>query len=166
MEIVFLPNPKDTANLIYHYLLDNPNAFPPDVRAWIVSFMEPTQSLTFGVAETAEVIYARMGELVQEEIELGASVASTASYQNLNNFADDGGKRGEGIYQALMREAGAEPPEGATWPPPEEDPMPKDIYLPPPPMEESDKGKMAPYIPPPEPSAANQVTEPAPVEED
>ena len=158
MAIEFLANPKDTANRIYYYLLDNPTAFPPDVRAWIVSFMEPEKSLTFGVAETAEVIYARMSELTQADLELGATVASTAAYQKLNNFADDGGERGNGIYKALMREAGAEPPEGASWPLPEEDPMPKDIYLPPPPLKEKDKGKIAPAISPPEPNAAQ--TEP------
>lgn len=152
MAIEFIANPKDVASLIYHYLLDHPDAFPPDVRDWIVGFMEPETSLTFGVAETAEVIFARKNELLLEEVILGATVATNANYHKLNNFADDFGNRGDGIYKALMRVAGEPPPEGTEWPPEEEDPMPKDIYLPPPPMEESDKGKLAPNIPPPEPA--------------
>jgi hypothetical protein len=152
MAIQFIANPKDAADLIYHYLMDNPLAFTPDVREWVIGFLAPQMSLTYGVAETAEVIYARMSELTQEDLELGASVASCASYQKLNNFADDDGVRGEGIYQALMREAGAAPPEGGSWPLPEEDPMPKDVYLPPPPLDFKDVGKTAPFIPPPEPS--------------
>ena len=151
-KVEFFADPKKMADMIYNYIMDNPKAFPGDVRAWIQKFMAPTVSLTYGVAETGEVLYARYPDLKQKELEFAATVAGTAAYQELNNFADDDGKRGEGIYKALLREAGVPPPPGEEWP------MPKDIYLPPPPLNEKDVGTRGPDIPPPEPGTGSTPT--------
>jgi hypothetical protein len=125
----FMTQPDEAATALFRFLMENPDAFPPDMREKIVSFLEPGKSISFAVSETAEMIFARQEELSAPVLLLGAELAITASNNRINNFADEGGNRGRGIAEALRRASGEQTPGGMSWPSRDEDPVPKDVYL-------------------------------------
>jgi hypothetical protein len=108
----------------------NPDEFPEDVRGEILSLLEPGKSVSFAVSEAAEIIYARQKDLSKKVIALGAELAICASHNRINNFADENGARGRGIMEALRRATGEKTPAGMSWPSKDEDPQPKEVYVP------------------------------------
>lgn len=132
MAIDFITQPDEAANRLFRFVVDNPTEFPADMREHILEHLAPGKSISFAVSEAAEMIFARKSELSNEVIKLGAVLAMTAAHNKINNFADDDGKRGYAIATALRRHSGEKAPIGVNWPVKEEDPSPKDVYLPPP----------------------------------
>lgn len=146
MSLPFYTQPDEAAKVLFDYLIDNPDDIDQDLRKRMLDMLSPGKSISFAVSEAAELIFARKSELPKGAVRIGAIMATTASYHNINNFADDDGKRGRGIASALRRHYGEKAPVGASWPSKEEDPEPKQIFLPP---TDSD----ADVVPAPEPSA-------------
>ena len=130
MAIPLITQPDEAATELFRFVTTNPDEFPDDMRETIMRSLEPGKSVSFAVSEGAEMIFARKSELSQDVIKLGATLAQCASYHNINNFGDDNGERGRGIAMALLRHAGQKAPVGQSWPPKEEDPAPKGVYLP------------------------------------
>ena len=141
----FITQPDEAAKELFHFVVANPEKFPEDMRATILEYLEPGKSVSFAVSEAAEMIFARMKELDKDVILLGAELAMTSAHNRVNNFADDNGKRGRAIAEALRRASGEKAPSGMSWPAKDEDPKPKDLYLPP-------VGASADVAPPPEPA--------------
>lgn len=140
-----ITQPDEAATELFRFVVANPDEFPEDVREKILDLLEPGKSISFAVSESAELIYARQKELSKKVISLGAQMAVTASYNRINNFADDNGKRGAAITSALRRASGEKAPVGMSWPDKEQDPEPKVTYLPP-------VGSDAAGVPAPEPT--------------
>jgi hypothetical protein len=146
----FYSDPREAARVLYEYLIVNPDNLDFDSRKLMLDMLAPMKPISDAIVESAEIFYARKEIFAQPAASVGAMLASTATLYNINNYAAaDEGARGNGISAALRRHAGEEPPVGVTWPPPEEDPVPKDIYLPPP-----DSGKVD-FIPPPAPGTGS-----------
>lgn len=142
----FIPNSEEAAKVLFHFVVENPDEFPEDVRAQILTLLEPGKSPSFAVSEGAEIIYARRGEMSEKALLLGAELAITASNLRINNFADDDGRRGRNIAEALRKASGEKAPAGISWISKDELPEPKNVYLPPVGSDETD-------APAPEPSA-------------
>jgi hypothetical protein len=127
----FITQPDEAATVLFRFVVDNPKSFPEDMREHILRLLEPGRSPSFAVSESAEMIYARQKELSREVLMLGAEMAITASHLRINNFADEGGKRGRDIAEALRKASGEKAPAGMSWISKEEMPEPKNVYLPP-----------------------------------
>lgn len=127
----FITQPDEAAKLLFHYVVENPKDFPDDMREKILAYLEPGKSVSFAVSEAAEMIFARKSELSKEAIHLGAELAICAAHNRINGFGDDDGKRGRNIAEALRRHSGEKAPPGMSWPAKEDDPLPRDVYLPP-----------------------------------
>jgi hypothetical protein len=144
----FFTQPDEAATEVFRFVVANPDKFPDDVREEILKLLEPGKSVAFAVSETAELIFARQKDLDKDVIKLGAELAMCAAHNRINNFADEEGKRGRSIAEALRRASGEKAPPGISWPPKEEDPSPKDVYVPGP---DNPPGTV---VPPPEPIPA------------
>lgn len=127
----FITQPDEAATELFRFVVEHPEKFPDDMREEILKLLEPGKSISFAVSEAAEMIYARQKELDKDVIALGAELAMNASYNRVNNFADDDGKRGKAITEALRRASGEKAPDGVKWPLKDDDPDPKQVYLPP-----------------------------------
>lgn len=79
-------------------------------------------------ARTAEALYAHRDELTNKASkELAAKLASFSGAMGWHGWR---GGRGLAASKAMLREAGAAPPQGQSWPKREEDPEPDSIYAP------------------------------------
>ena len=153
-----ITQPDEAATELFNFVMENPSEFPDDMRVEIMRLLRPGGSVAFAVSESAEMIFARKAELSNDVVKLGAILAGCASYNKINNFADDDGERGRGIAAALRRHSKEKAPIGETWPPKEDDPLPKRVYLP------EDKQDEVPTLeasrtmtPPPEPVSEPEV---------
>ncbi len=129
MALDFITQPDEAATLLFRDITANPSDYPDDIREKILSYLEPGKSVAFAVSEAAEMIFARKSDLPKRLIAVGATLATTAAYNRINNFADDNGKRGQKIASALRRHSGERAPDGLSWPDKDDDPQPKDIFV-------------------------------------
>lgn len=130
MSVRFFQHPDEAANALFDYLMEDPDKLPMKLWRELMMFLRPGRSISFAVSEAAEFIFARKSDLPNGTVKIGAELATTASLHKVNNFADDQGKRGQGIVTALLRHSGQKPPVGQEWAGKEEDPAPKPEYLP------------------------------------
>ena len=129
MTVRFFEQPDEAAQELFRYTIQNPDGMPEDVRSQILTMLEPGKSISFAVAEAAELIFARKSDLAKATVRVGAEMAMTAVHHNISDFAADNGNRGKGILTALRRHSGDKAPTGKSWPSKDEDPDPKEIYV-------------------------------------
>jgi hypothetical protein len=142
----FITLPEEASKELFYFLFRNPEEFPEPVRERLIRLVEPGRSWSQSVADAAEIIYANQKGLSKKALALGAELAICASHNNIATFAENGGKRGRGVMEALRRASGEKTPPGMSWPPKDQDPEIKVAFVPPP---DSD----AVSVPAPEPGA-------------
>lgn len=120
----------EAAGALFDYAVNNPDNMPEELRVETLNSLKPHQSLSFAVSEFAERVFALGTKLPKGVVAMGAACANVAAFHRINNFADDDGKRGRGIAAALHRRYGTPAMPGTRWPAKEEDPSPKQAYLP------------------------------------
>lgn len=104
------------------------DALPEDLRAALLETAMAFSAVD-AVCQTAELIYARRGEVTGQLLALGAGLAAMAATLGWQGFGVEA--RGAKISAALRREAGEPHPiEGQAWPDPEADPEPVARFVP------------------------------------
>lgn len=127
----FYQDPREAARVLYEYLIENPDEIEEYPRRRMLDLLGPGRSIAQAISDSAEIFFAYKSKFPKAAAKVGAMLATTATYHNINGFATDGGKRGNAISAALRRHAGEKAPVGASWPAKEDDPVPLDVYLPP-----------------------------------
>lgn len=123
--------PEDAAKAIVDYIFDRRDPLPDDVREQLREFVTPGNpvtggSVTFVVAYTAELAFARIDDLPRSFLALAASCTAYCAANRVDNLF---GERGAGILAALRRASGEAPPAGAAWPDRESDPEPRQQFV-------------------------------------
>lgn len=125
----FYQDPRQAARALYEYLLLNPDEIDEPSRLQLLGLLGPGTSIAQAIADAAEIFFARKSDFPKAAAKVGAMLASTATYHNINNFAADGGKRGNAISAALRRHGGEKAPVGTSWPAKEDDPAAIDMFV-------------------------------------
>ena len=125
----FYQDPRAAARALYEYLLLNPDGIDEPSRLQMLNLLGPGKSIAQAIADSAEIFFARKSSFPKAAAKVGAMLATTATYHNINNFATPDSTRGNAISAALRRHAGEKAPVGASWPPKEEDPEPIQMFV-------------------------------------
>jgi hypothetical protein len=105
-------------------------ALPEAVRTMMAGQLpgRPGGSVVDSWVNIGELMFANRADINDDAHRLGAQCAFMC---RMNGFSTLGGERGWAVQQALQREAGDEPPAGAAWPDPGDDPDPLEAWVPP-----------------------------------